>query len=322
MTNATGGIVEESDFYPFGGERVIVDTLDNNYKFTGHERDMESSLDYMKARHFSFSLGRFPQPDSFAFSDLGNPQSLNLYAYVLNNPLRYSDPSGHAARAQPIGLPPNDMVPDIEINFGRALQDDYEEWLIREFASANSESQQNSATSQQAQQAAGAQPPTTAAAQTTTEPQEPMTLSSEGLDFIKRQEGFSDKVYKDEAGNLTVGYGHKIKAGEDFSKGITKEQGLELLKQDAQVAVRDVNAGLKASVSQNQFDALVSFAFNAGGPAVRSENQMMRAVNAGNVTEGNFTAYRYITVEGKKVVSQGLLNRRKSEYLLYSKEVY
>lgn len=95
VTNATGGIVEESDFYPFGGERTIVDSLDNNYKFTGHERDAESGLDNMKARHFASSLGRFPQPDSFAFSSLTNPQSLNLYAYVLNNPLYYSDPTGH-----------------------------------------------------------------------------------------------------------------------------------------------------------------------------------------------------------------------------------
>ena len=42
----------------------------------------------MKARHFASSLGRFPQPDSFAFASLTNPQSLNLYGYVLNNPLR------------------------------------------------------------------------------------------------------------------------------------------------------------------------------------------------------------------------------------------
>jgi RHS repeat-associated protein len=111
VTNATGAIVEESDFYPFGGERVVVSSSGNNYKFTrstrplvrarsgqaGHERDSESGLDNMKARHFASSLARFPQPDSFAFSSLTNPQSLNLYAYVLNNPLLYIDPTGHEA---------------------------------------------------------------------------------------------------------------------------------------------------------------------------------------------------------------------------------
>jgi RHS repeat-associated protein len=63
VTNATGGVVEDSDFYPFGGERVVTDTLNNNYKFTGHERDGESGLDYFVARHYAFSLGRFLQPD-------------------------------------------------------------------------------------------------------------------------------------------------------------------------------------------------------------------------------------------------------------------
>ena len=147
-------------------------------------------------------------------------------------------------------------------------------------------------------------------------------LTSKGLDFIKRHEGYSDKVYKDSAGNPTIGYGHKALPGEDFSKGITKEQALALLKQDVQGAVKDVNAALKLSVSQNQFDALVSFAYNAGPRAVLPASQMMQAVNTGHVTEANFTAYRYITENGKHVVSQGLLNRRKDEYRLYSEGAY
>jgi len=89
-----GGRASRHDYYPFCQERTRW-TEGETHKFTGHERDGESGLDHMKARHFASSLGRFPQPDSFAFSDLGNPQSLNLYAYVLNNPLRYIDPTGH-----------------------------------------------------------------------------------------------------------------------------------------------------------------------------------------------------------------------------------
>jgi lysozyme len=83
-----------------------------------------------------------------------------------------------------------------------------------------------------------------------------------------------------------------------------------------------VNAALKLPVSQNQFDALVSFAYNAGPRAVLPASQMMQAVNTANVTEANFTAYRHITENGKHVVSQGLLNRRKDEYRLYSKGAY
>src|SRR5206468_7419356 len=55
-----------------------------------------TNLDYLGARFFSSGMGRFTRPDdSFAGADLANPQSWNLYAYALNNPLRYVDPTGH-----------------------------------------------------------------------------------------------------------------------------------------------------------------------------------------------------------------------------------
>jgi hypothetical protein len=61
-----------------------------------------------------------------------------------------------------------------------------------------------------------------------------MSLSSKGLDFIKKYEKLSLTPYKDQAGYETIGYGHKILPGEDFSKGITKAQALDLLSHDAQ----------------------------------------------------------------------------------------
>jgi GH24 family phage-related lysozyme (muramidase) len=64
-----------------------------------------------------------------------------------------------------------------------------------------------------------------------------MSLSSKGLDFIKKYEKLSLTPYKDQAGYETIGYGHKILPGEDFSKGITKAQALDLLSHDAQGAV-------------------------------------------------------------------------------------
>ncbi len=98
VTNATGTIVEESDYYPFGGERVITNSDPNQYKFTGKERDTETGLDYFGARHYSSNLGRFATPDGFwKDSHPGAPQSWNEYAYVRNNPLRYIDPTGEAS---------------------------------------------------------------------------------------------------------------------------------------------------------------------------------------------------------------------------------
>jgi RHS repeat-associated protein len=69
---------------------------------TGKERDAESGNDYFGARYYSSAMGRFMSPDWSAkiepvpYSKLDNPQTLNLYAYVGNNPLSRTDPTGHA----------------------------------------------------------------------------------------------------------------------------------------------------------------------------------------------------------------------------------
>jgi RHS repeat-associated protein len=71
------------------------------YKFTGKERDSESGNDYFGARYYSSAMGRFMSPDWSAkvepvpYAKLDNPQSLNLYAYVGNNPMTRFDPDGH-----------------------------------------------------------------------------------------------------------------------------------------------------------------------------------------------------------------------------------
>jgi RHS repeat-associated protein len=101
VASSAGAILDQSDFYPFGGERVLSASSGNTYKFTSKERDTESNLDNFGARYDSSILGRFMSPDwsaqaeSIPYADLENPQSLNLYAYVGNNPLGGTDPDGH-----------------------------------------------------------------------------------------------------------------------------------------------------------------------------------------------------------------------------------
>jgi RHS repeat-associated protein len=101
IVNASGGIVKEGDYLPYGFEVSVSGTDPNHYKFTGKERDSESGLDMFGARYYGSSLGRFMTPDWAAkpvnvpYAHFGNPQSLNLYSYVQNNPTTMGDPDGH-----------------------------------------------------------------------------------------------------------------------------------------------------------------------------------------------------------------------------------
>jgi RHS repeat-associated protein len=71
------------------------------HRSTGKERDAESGNDYFGARYYASSMGRWLSPDWSAqpkpvpYANLENPQSLNLYSYVLNNPLSHTDADGH-----------------------------------------------------------------------------------------------------------------------------------------------------------------------------------------------------------------------------------
>src|SRR3972149_3308241 len=100
VTNSTGGVAEQSDFYPFGTERVITDSLDNNYKFAGMERDTESALDHTLYRQYASNLARWPSPDP-ADATPSNPQSWNRYPYVLTDPLTLVDPLGATPQYDP-----------------------------------------------------------------------------------------------------------------------------------------------------------------------------------------------------------------------------
>src|SRR5206468_4775551 len=97
ITNAAGQLVgDRMDYLPFGEVWSGGTATQDAPAFTGAERDHETNLDYLGARFFSSGTGRFTRPDDwFAGADLTNPQSWNLYAYALNNPLRYVDPTGH-----------------------------------------------------------------------------------------------------------------------------------------------------------------------------------------------------------------------------------
>jgi RHS repeat-associated protein len=107
VTDDQGAIVEETSSYPFGTPRHEFQPrqIHEPYQFTQKERDRESGLQYFEARYQAAVLSRFITPDmKYADPDgleagdmvafLANPQKINLYAYVLNNPVKLVDPTG------------------------------------------------------------------------------------------------------------------------------------------------------------------------------------------------------------------------------------
>jgi RHS repeat-associated protein len=103
FADKSGTVLDDNDFYPWGGaiSGVGTSTSNNHYKFTGKERDSESQLDYFGARYYANITSRFMSPDWAAkptqvpYADLSDPQSLNLYSYVKNRPTMLVDPDGH-----------------------------------------------------------------------------------------------------------------------------------------------------------------------------------------------------------------------------------
>ena len=86
---------QENKFYAFGETDTIDSGSDNNYKYTGKELDSETGLYYYGARYYNPEVGRFIQADALKGS-VNDPLSLNRYAYVQNNPLKFVDPTGNA----------------------------------------------------------------------------------------------------------------------------------------------------------------------------------------------------------------------------------
>ena len=104
LTSSTGVPCYDADFYPYGGERAYTSTCPQNYKFEGKERDSETGNDDFGARYYSNRFGRWLSADWSAvpapvpYANLTNPQTLNLYSMVADDPETFADLDGHDCR--------------------------------------------------------------------------------------------------------------------------------------------------------------------------------------------------------------------------------
>jgi RHS repeat-associated protein len=109
-TNAAGAAYESCTNLPFGDEQQCSGGADiSPMHFTGKPRDTETTLDYFGARYYSSGMARWMSPDwadkptTVPYAQFGDPQSLNLYGYVTNNPVSSQDGDGHDVPAPPPG---------------------------------------------------------------------------------------------------------------------------------------------------------------------------------------------------------------------------
>ncbi|MDP8173680.1 lysozyme [Pasteurella skyensis] len=146
-------------------------------------------------------------------------------------------------------------------------------------------------------------------------------LGAKGLILIKTVEGCSLNAYRDVKGVPTIGYGHtfKVKMGDK----ITQQQADELLAQDLdhfENGVNDLLDELNVTVTQNQFDALVSFAFNVGLGALKRSTLCKKLYLMNQRDQASIYAVadqflRWVYAGKKKI--KGLQNRRNKERLLF-----
>lgn len=138
-------------------------------------------------------------------------------------------------------------------------------------------------------------------------------ITDEGIALIKRFEGFSPVPYRDVGGLLTIGYGHLITKGESFTT-LSEAEAEMWLRRDVACAERSVLQLVGVTLSDGQFDALVSFTFNLGGGAFQ-RSTLRRKVNRGDHEEVPAELARWVYVNGSRI--NGLIRRRRAEAMLY-----
>ncbi len=143
-----------------------------------------------------------------------------------------------------------------------------------------------------------------------------LKISRAGLELIKGFEGYRRRAVRMADGQWTVGYGH-IKSARDGSD-VTPEDAEALLLYDLQEVEIAINDGVLAPLTQHQYDALVSFAFNIGLDNFR-RSAVLRRLNEGRVLQAAcaMELWRKARVDGEDIVVDALVRRRATEKSLF-----
>lgn len=139
------------------------------------------------------------------------------------------------------------------------------------------------------------------------------STTQKGVDFIKSFESFVPVPYICPAGYWTIAWGHLIKPGEKFVK-VDEATGEIILKKDLRGAEGSVLRLINIPLDDDQFDALVSFAFNLGGGALQRSTLRIK-VNREDHEDVPDEFRRWVYSKGRKL--PGLIRRRNDEAMMY-----
>jgi lysozyme len=144
-----------------------------------------------------------------------------------------------------------------------------------------------------------------------------LKLDQVGVDFIQSQEGLRLSVYEDEAGVWTIGYGHTAGVTQD-TPDITENEALNFLDDDLEICEECITNSVSITLTQNEFNALVSFTFNEGRKAFR-ESTLLEKLNNGDKQGAakQFLRWVYIHKNGSPVVDNDLVTRREKEMQMF-----
>lgn len=140
--------------------------------------------------------------------------------------------------------------------------------------------------------------------------------------FIPKEEGAKNRAYKDQAGKDTIGIGHLIRLPQEakyLSTTLTPLQIQDLFFLDVASIETELKKLIKVPLNSNQAAAVTSFVFNIGIPKFKTST-MLKLINEGKLKQASLELprWKYITLNGKKIVSQGLLARRLREQALFN----
>ena len=147
-------------------------------------------------------------------------------------------------------------------------------------------------------------------------------ISPHGLEKLKQWEGLKTKAYKDAGGVWTIGYGHTAMAGSPQPyqcQVITAAEAENILLKDLVQYEAAIENNVNVKLNDNQFAALVSFAFNVGIGAFKNST-LLKKLNQGDFNAVPTELMKWTKAGGKKL--QGLVNRRRAEGYLWMEGAY